>query len=74
MTQCTECGKEEDCRPYGENYAMICYDCGTATPEAHARSKRNFLSQLNAVKGPALIGTEAGPIPANLGMRSVIVS
>lgn len=28
MTICTECGVDDDCRPYGENGAMICFDCG----------------------------------------------
>lgn len=37
---CTECGTpDKDLRPYGENFAMICYDCGCKNEE---RTRTNF--------------------------------
>jgi hypothetical protein len=30
---CSLCGKIEECRPYGENGAEICYDCGMIDEE-----------------------------------------
>lgn len=63
MTICTECGVDDDCRPYGENGAMICYDCGMKDEE---RTKRNFLTQLlaaGAQSNVVILGEEYGPRP-----------
>lgn len=30
---CTQCGTIAECRPYGENNAQICYDCGMIDEE-----------------------------------------
>lgn len=37
--KCEECGKIDECRPYGENGAMICFECGQKNPE---RTLANF--------------------------------
>jgi hypothetical protein len=60
---CTECNNDSDCRPYGENGAMICFGCGMKNEE---RTNRNFLSQLNAasdISNTVIIGEETGPRP-----------
>ena len=31
--KCEGCGKIAELRPYGRNYANICFDCGTADKE-----------------------------------------
>ena len=42
-TECTKCGKTAECRPYGEGYTMICYDCGRANKEETERRMAEFL-------------------------------
>ena len=53
-------------RPYGPNASWVCFDCATATPEREKQAESMFYNQLNAIKGPALIGTENGPTPLTL--------
>jgi len=62
---CTECNNDSDCRPYGDNGAMICFGCGMKDEE---RTNRNFLSQLEAaakLSNAVIIGEETGPRPMN---------
>jgi hypothetical protein len=64
---CTECNKDEDCRPYGMNGAMICFSCGMKNEE---QTSKNFLSQLDAaaqVSGVVFLGEETGPRPMRSG-------
>ena len=64
MKACYYCDKSGDLRPYGPKGAMVCFPCGTATPEREAEMRRNFAAQLDAAGPVALIdGTEAGPYP-----------
>lgn len=68
MTICTECGKDDDCRPYGENGAMICFDCGMKN---ESRTRANFIKQLEAaiaISPNVVLGEESGPRPI-LGTR-----
>lgn len=63
--KCHYCEATNDLRPYGPQGSMVCFPCATATPERNAEAKRNFLAQLDVSgPGPVLIGTEAGPYPA----------
>jgi hypothetical protein len=32
--ECSECGIERECRPYGKDGAQMCFDCAMATPES----------------------------------------
>ena len=60
---CTECGKDDDCRPYGKNAAMVCFDCGM---KDEAEAKRQFAAQFLAatcVSDTVVIGEETGPRP-----------
>lgn len=63
MGQCTDCGREEELRPYGKNGAMVCFDCAMKDePEA----QRQFASQLKAAARQSdvvIIGEETGPRP-----------
>lgn len=61
MNACTECGKVTELRPYGKDFAPICYECSM---QDEARTRRSFVKRLNeASYGVAVIGTEAGPQP-----------
>lgn len=63
--KCVHCGTmEEELRPYGPRGAWVCFDCGFSSPERKAETEKNFLSQLNAIDGPVIIGDEVGPYPA----------
>lgn len=62
--KCHYCQTGDDLRPYGLRGAMVCFDCAMSTPERRAEAARNFLAQLDAIDGHAVIGTEAGPFPA----------
>lgn len=59
---CTECNKDEDCRPYGKNGAYICFACGMKNEE---ETHKNFLAQLDAAIqiSKHVILTENGPMP-----------
>ena len=60
---CTECNKDEECRPYGNNGAMVCFECAMKDED---RTNRNFLSQLVAaakLSSTVIIGEETGPRP-----------
>ena len=65
---CETCGSEKECRPYGANGAMICFQCAFATPEAKARTESNYAMQLDAAGPTPLIGLEYGPVPATKEM------
>lgn len=45
---CTECGNNDDCRPYGHKGAQVCYECAQKNP---ARTKHNMAIQLFGDKG-----------------------
>lgn len=61
---CTSCGKENECRPYGDKAAMVCWGCINATPETRALAELHFLQQLSAAGPNPVIGMEQGPFPA----------
>jgi len=60
---CHYCGTSKDLRPYGPGHSMVCFDCAMSTPERREETKRNFAAQLDAIDGPAVIGSEQGPYP-----------
>jgi hypothetical protein len=64
MTPCSECGNDKELRPYGKNCAMVCFSCAFKTPETTAEMERQFASQINSAGDIVVIGTEAGPFPA----------
>lgn len=72
---CTGCGCQKECRPYGVNGAMICFDCGFSTPEVKANTEAMYGMQLDAAArsdGVVLIGLEAGPVPATTELIAAI--
>ena len=78
MNACTECGKVADLRPYGKDFAPICYECSTllakTTMQDEARTRRNFVKRLNeASYGVVVIGTEAGPQPLEKADLSMLL-
>ena len=71
MSACTECGKVTELRPYGKDFAPICYECSM---QDEARTRRNFVKRLNeASYGVAVIGTEAGPQPLEKADLSMLL-
>ena len=71
MSACTECGKVAELRPYGKDFAQICYECSM---KDEARTRRNFVKHLNeASYGVAVIGTEAGPQPLETADLSMLL-
>lgn len=80
MNACTECGKVTELRPYGKDFAPICYEC-SMQDEARTRckgvnvvSRRTFVKRLNeASYGVAVIGTEAGPQPLEKADLSMLL-
>lgn len=78
MNACTECGKVAELRPYGKDFAQICYECSM---KDEARTRRSFVKRLNeasygvAVKGVNVvsIGTEAGPQPLEKADLSMLL-
>ena len=71
MNACTECGKVTELRPYGKDFAPICYECSM---QDEARTRRNFVKRLNeASYGVAVIGTEAGPQPLEKADLSMLL-
>lgn len=77
MKSCHYCGSEtEDLRPYGPNHSYVCFKCAFATEERSQMVQNNFLSQLQAIEGPVVIGTDAGPIPlenSGISLEDVII-
>lgn len=71
--KCETCGSEKECRPYGANGAMICFQCAFATPEAKARTECNYSMQLEAAGPQALVGLECGPVRATEKMLDAIL-
>lgn len=60
---CTQCNNEDECRPYGKNFAMICFDCAM---KDEAETEKNFLAQLDAsskLSNVVIMGEETGPRP-----------
>ena len=39
---CEECGKVDECRPYGANGENICFDCATKDEETKAVTERRM--------------------------------
>lgn len=78
MSACTECGKVAELRPYGKDFAPICYECSM---QDEARTRRTFVKRLNeASYGVAVIGvnvvsigTEAGPQPLETADLSTLL-
>lgn len=77
MKACHYCGTDkEDLRPYGPNHSYVCFKCAFETPERAKEAENNFVTQLLAVNGPVVIGTDAGPIPlenSGINMEDVII-
>jgi hypothetical protein len=61
--KCHYCDEGSDLRPYGPNGAFVCFSCTMGTPERKKEAEAQFVNQLLAIKGPALIGLEEGPVP-----------
>lgn len=62
--KCLHCDKTTDLRPYGPRGAMVCFECTMSSPVRKIEAQHNYLLQLTAIKGPALLdGTEVGPYP-----------
>ena len=71
MNACTECGKVTELRPYGKDFAPICYECSM---QDEARTRRNFVKRLNeASYGVVVKGTEAGPQPLEKADLSMLL-
>lgn len=62
---CVYCKEDKETRPYGPNFSAICFRCMMATPEREAEASKNYLAQLDACGGVAIIGEETGPRPLN---------
>lgn len=62
MGICSECKKNTETRPYGENFSDICYDCGMKN---ESRTKKNFTAQLEGCGEVAILDSsaESGPVP-----------
>lgn len=60
--KCGVCEGVEDCRPYGEGGALVCFGCAFATPEAEQRTTETFIKALDAC-GLAAVLAEDGPQP-----------
>lgn len=71
MSACTECGKVTELRPYGKDFAQICYECSM---KDEARTRRSFVKRLNeASYGVTVKGTEAGPQPLEKADLSMLL-
>lgn len=40
---CELCGTIEECRPYGPNGEIVCFDCGMKDPEAAEKQMIKYL-------------------------------
>lgn len=58
MGTCSKCKKHDDLRPYGENGALICFDCGMLDEKTTAAIFLKMLSE-NGV----MVLDENGPRP-----------
>ena len=65
MSTCHYCQKTEgELRPYGPNGEIVCFACGTSTPERRAVAMRAIHAKLDACDGRAvLVGNPDGPRP-----------
>ena len=78
MSACTECGKVTELRPYGKDFAPICYECSM---QDEARTRRTFVKRLNEASygvtvigvNVVSIGTEAGPQPLEKADLSMLL-
>lgn len=61
---CYLCACSDDLRPYGPKGEWVCFSCAMATPERKRETERQFAAQLAGIDGPAVIGEEIGPYPA----------
>ena len=63
---CSGCGLHVETRPYGVGGALVCFPCGTGTPEAEATAQAALGAAL-AGPGPRVL-TDLGPqlMPPNL--------
>ncbi len=67
---CHHCNTPDDLRPYGPNYAMVCFACAMSTSERKAETDKNFEEQINGCgENTIIIGEETGPRPINGGKQ-----
>ncbi len=45
-TVCEECGKIDECRPYGPSDEQICFNCAMATPESKAIAEKKMAAYI----------------------------
>ena len=43
---CEQCGKIEECRPYGANDEQLCFDCAMSTPESQAIAEKKMAAYI----------------------------
>lgn len=60
---CYVCKTEQECRPYGAQGQMICFDCMIIDPEREEEARHQFLLQARSAGAVAVIAEEAGPYP-----------
>jgi len=65
--KCHYCEKTNDLRPYGPDFAMVCFGCAMATAERKHFTELVYMAQLEMVKSVGVIGGEAGPVPLKEG-------
>lgn len=42
IRKCSDCGSEDDCRPYGKDGTWVCFDCGMKDEEEAKRQMANL--------------------------------
>lgn len=63
MSVCTECGKEDDLRPYGKNGAMVCFECGMKDEAEASRQFAKLFAVASSASNTVAIGEECGVYP-----------
>lgn len=70
MSICYVCKIDQDCRPYGENGQMICYDCAQASPAAVAVAENKMQEAMDRSEDKVvIIGGEEGPVSASIRLE-----
>lgn len=49
--ECDECGKVAELRPYGNDGACICYECGMKDPKTTERAVKKLLFRMEVHSG-----------------------
>lgn len=63
IAKCSDCGKEEELRPYGKDGAWVCFACAMKDEaEAHRQFEKQFLNQ----PGILVLGMPATKSPTSL--------